>query len=182
MNAERIDHEAGKIAVSIRGVIRRRRSRIATWCGAQEGGAGGRLKQPKSSSDNELEVPVEWLSRSGPALAKTGGIVGGGCGCRGGAIGLSSLRRGFQPTARYFWPIRPCWAVPRRAIALPDKEIQLRPRVGRRLTVRGASASLVRLFGAVAQMGERCNRTAEVRGSIPLRSMYSAPWCNWQHV
>src|SRR6476619_2550671 len=25
--------------------------------------------------------------------------------------------------------------------------------------------------GAVAQMGERCNRTAEVRGSIPLSSM-----------
>src|SRR4029077_7250572 len=25
-------------------------------------------------------------------------------------------------------------------------------------------------FGAVAQMGERCNRTAEVRGSIPLGS------------
>lgn len=24
--------------------------------------------------------------------------------------------------------------------------------------------------GAVAQMGERCNRTAEVRGSIPLGS------------
>jgi hypothetical protein len=24
--------------------------------------------------------------------------------------------------------------------------------------------------GAVAQMGERCNRTAEVRGSIPLSS------------
>ena len=26
------------------------------------------------------------------------------------------------------------------------------------------------LTGAVAQMGERCNRTAEVRGSIPLGS------------
>ena len=25
-------------------------------------------------------------------------------------------------------------------------------------------------LGAVAQMGERCNRTAEVRGSIPLGS------------
>ncbi len=25
--------------------------------------------------------------------------------------------------------------------------------------------------GAVAQLGERCNRTAEVRGSIPLSSM-----------
>ncbi|VFU08603.1 protein of unknown function [Methylocella tundrae] len=25
-------------------------------------------------------------------------------------------------------------------------------------------------MGAVAQMGERCNRTAEVRGSIPLSS------------
>ena len=28
-----------------------------------------------------------------------------------------------------------------------------------------------RSFGAVAQLGERCNRTAEVRGSIPLSSM-----------
>src|SRR5208283_4686367 len=28
--------------------------------------------------------------------------------------------------------------------------------------------------GAVAQMGERCNRTAEVRGSIPLSSTSSA--------
>ncbi len=26
-------------------------------------------------------------------------------------------------------------------------------------------------FGAVAQLGERCNRTAEVRGSIPLSSI-----------
>ena len=30
--------------------------------------------------------------------------------------------------------------------------------------------------GAVAQMGERCNRTAEVRGSIPLSST-SRPLC-----
>ena len=29
-------------------------------------------------------------------------------------------------------------------------------------------------LGAVAQMGERCNRTAEVRGSIPLGS---TNWC-----
>jgi hypothetical protein len=28
--------------------------------------------------------------------------------------------------------------------------------------------------GAVAQLGERCNRTAEVRGSIPLSSMVLA--------
>ena len=31
-----------------------------------------------------------------------------------------------------------------------------------------------RTFGAVAQLGERCNRTAEVRGSIPLSSMASS--------
>ena len=29
--------------------------------------------------------------------------------------------------------------------------------------------------GAVAQMGERCNRTAEVRGSIPLSSTSPGP-------
>ena len=29
--------------------------------------------------------------------------------------------------------------------------------------------------GAVAQMGERCNRTAEVRGSIPLSSTTTPP-------
>ena len=29
--------------------------------------------------------------------------------------------------------------------------------------------------GAVAQMGERCNRTAEVRGSIPLSSTSPYP-------
>jgi hypothetical protein len=29
--------------------------------------------------------------------------------------------------------------------------------------------------GAVAQMGERCNRTAEVRGSIPLSSTSLEP-------
>jgi hypothetical protein len=29
-------------------------------------------------------------------------------------------------------------------------------------------------LGAVAQLGERCNRTAEVRGSIPLSSMASS--------
>jgi hypothetical protein len=29
--------------------------------------------------------------------------------------------------------------------------------------------------GAVAQMGERCNRTAEVRGSIPLSSTSPIP-------
>ena len=34
------------------------------------------------------------------------------------------------------------------------------------------SVALVRL-GAVAQLGERCNRTAEVRGSIPLSSIRS---------
>ena len=62
----------------------------------------GRLKERKSPSDNELEVPVEWLSRSGPALAKAVGNVGGEYGYRGGAIGLSSLRCGFQLTARYF--------------------------------------------------------------------------------
>ncbi len=38
----------------------------------------------------------------------------------------------------------------------------MRPRVS------GAAACWTR--GAVAQMGERCNRTAEVRGSIPLSS------------
>ena len=31
----------------------------------------------------------------------------------------------------------------------------------------------LRRCGAVAQMGERCNRTAEVRGSIPLSSTTS---------
>ena len=39
--------------------------------------------------------------------------------------------------------------------------------------------------GAVAQLGERRVRNAEVRGSIPLCSMkkeISAPWCNWQHA
>ena len=70
----------------------------------------------------------------------------------------------------------------------------------------------MRLFeriGAVAQLGERSVRNAEVRGSIPLGSTYEtatiaqlvehvtrndgvvgsnptggsfAPWCNWQHA
>jgi hypothetical protein len=34
----------------------------------------------------------------------------------------------------------------------------------------GAAKEPLRRCGAVAQMGERCNRTAEVRGSIPLSS------------
>jgi hypothetical protein len=39
------------------------------------------------------------------------------------------------------------------------------------LTNPASGTSLSRLPGAVAQLGERCNRTAEVRGSIPLSSM-----------
>ena len=35
---------------------------------------------------------------------------------------------------------------------------------------RGGYLRLAGRSGAVAQMGERCNRTAEVRGSIPLSS------------
>ena len=34
---------------------------------------------------------------------------------------------------------------------------------------------MARPCGAVAQMGERCNRTAEVRGSIPLGSTTKGP-------
>jgi hypothetical protein len=37
--------------------------------------------------------------------------------------------------------------------------------------------------GAVAQMGERCNRTAEVRGSIPLGSTTShLHQSHWHHA
>jgi hypothetical protein len=36
--------------------------------------------------------------------------------------------------------------------------------------IRGGPLNAAELPGAVAQMGERCNRTAEVRGSIPLGS------------
>src|SRR5687767_7775311 len=36
--------------------------------------------------------------------------------------------------------------------------------------IRPLMERLKREGGAVAQMGERCNRTAEVRGSIPLSS------------
>ena len=46
--------------------------------------------------------------------------------------------------------------------------------------------------GAVAQLGERLDRTQEVRGSSPLSSivlssyrrvvLVFAPWCNWQHA
>src|SRR6266850_6764859 len=37
--------------------------------------------------------------------------------------------------------------------------------------------------GAVAQLGERLDRTQEVRGSSPLSSILrTAPWCNWQHA
>ena len=39
-----------------------------------------------------------------------------------------------------------------------------------RSQVRVLYRPLALVFGAVAQMGERCNRTAEVRGSIPLSS------------
>src|SRR6185503_3117047 len=38
----------------------------------------------------------------------------------------------------------------------------------------GAAKEPLRRCGAVAQMGERCNRTAEVRGSIPLSSTSQA--------
>src|ERR1051326_2535797 len=47
-------------------------------------------------------------------------------------------------------------------------------------------------YGAVAQLGERLDRTQEARGSSPLSSIPSplrraqdkvgAPWCNWQHA
>ena len=35
----------------------------------------------------------------------------------------------------------------------------------------GTTLSMSHQCGAVAQLGERCNRTAEVRGSIPLSSI-----------
>ena len=38
------------------------------------------------------------------------------------------------------------------------------------LTAQALKDYMRRRSGAVAQMGERCNRTAEVRGSIPLGS------------
>ena len=41
---------------------------------------------------------------------------------------------------------------------------------GRLRRLRSAAKEPLRRCGAVAQMGERCNRTAEVRGSIPLSS------------
>ena len=96
--------------------------------------------------------------------------MGGGCGSRGGAIGLSSLRRDFLPPLTTFCPGPDHGAVGQPAIILPGNEIAGGPVGVHRLTVTGGSASLVGLFGAVAQLGERCNRTAEVRGSIPLRS------------
>jgi hypothetical protein len=37
------------------------------------------------------------------------------------------------------------------------------------------SVSTLQRWGAVAQLGERCNRTAEVRGSTPLSSMLISP-------
>ena len=36
-------------------------------------------------------------------------------------------------------------------------------------------ASMVDTLGELAQLVERCDRTAEVRGSIPLLSMVSVP-------
>ena len=46
----------------------------------------------------------------------------------------------------------------------------------------GRGVSWGKYQGAVAQLGERLDRTQEVRGSSPLSSIDSAPWCNWQHV
>jgi hypothetical protein len=45
-----------------------------------------------------------------------------------------------------------------------------------RLTSKSLATYKRRAPGAVAQMGERCNRTAEVRGSIPLGSTNSSIW------
>ena len=42
--------------------------------------------------------------------------------------------------------------------------------VSLRATLRSGLGPQAGAGGAVAQMGERCNRTAEVRGSIPLSS------------
>ena len=59
-------------------------------------------------------------------------------------------------------------------------------RNGRLRRLRGTAKEPLRRCGAVAQMGERCNRTAEVRGSIPLSSTtgfsrkisrFSLHWC-----
>ena len=64
---------------------------------------------------------------------------------------------------------------------LTGNEIANHRRLCDRLTGCERLASLVGREGAVAQLGERRVRNAEVRGSIPLCSMI-APWCNWQHV
>ncbi len=54
--------------------------------------------------------------------------------------------------------------------------------VARRIRCNGRIARLctagsgdVGVRGAVAQMGERCNRTAEVKGSIPFGSTSATP-------
>jgi hypothetical protein len=45
--------------------------------------------------------------------------------------------------------------------------------------------NIVASSGAVAQMGERYNRTVEVRGSNPLSSTFAddrGPWRSWERV
>jgi hypothetical protein len=44
--------------------------------------------------------------------------------------------------------------------------------------VRGSNPLTSTKFGAVAQLGERCVRNAEVRGSTPLGSTISQAWPN----
>ena len=54
---------------------------------------------------------------------------------------------------------------------LKDRRQLTSDRATRAIDSRGARVLQAPvLAGAVAQMGERCNRTAEVRGSIPLSS------------
>src|SRR5437879_6295052 len=42
---------------------------------------------------------------------------------------------------------------------------------------RGCAGLVFVPFGAVAQLGERLDRTQEVRGSSPLSSMRTGAWC-----
>ena len=68
-----------------------------------------------------------------------------------------------MPAVQSLFPASLTWAVDRMGLSEYRWE-----------TVRGIygpSGSGVYRVGAVAQLVERCNRTAEVRGSIPLSSM-----------
>ena len=136
---------------------------------------GGARREPARLDQDDAAVLRPGLVEQAPAAIASS--------CRRPATRPPRRARRPPATRRRRAAARPRWEASEKRLAVPDipGAMPRRPRrVKSQTGVEAAATSRVdgtdaapytpRRSGAVAQMGERCNRTAEVRGSIPLSS------------